>query len=127
MSQPARARNRVDSFRHAFAGLGHVLRSQQNARLHALASLIVLLIGLWLRVDRQSWVTLILAMALVWVTEILNTALEAIVDLVSPELHPLAKVAKDAGAAAVLISAIGAALVGFLVLGPPLGARLFGP
>ena len=67
---------------------------------------------------------LIGAVALVWMAEFLNTALEAVVDLASPELDPLARVGKDVGAAAVLIAAGAAAAIGFLVLGPPLWARL---
>jgi diacylglycerol kinase len=65
-------------------------------------------------------------MALVWMAEFINSALEAIVDLASPDAHPLAKVGKDVGAAAVLIAAVSAALVGLLILGPPLGQRLWG-
>jgi len=69
---------------------------------------------------------LILAIAMVFSAEFINTAIEAVVDLASPVHHPLAKVGKDVGAAAVLIAALAAALVGLLILGPPLWARLFG-
>ena len=65
-------------------------------------------------------------MALVWMAEFVNSALEAMVDLASPDVHPLAKVGKDVGAAAVLIAAVSAALVGLLILGPPLAQRLWG-
>ena len=65
-------------------------------------------------------------MAVVWMAEFMNTALEAIVDMIMPEKHPLAKVAKDVTAAAVLIGACAAVLVGFLILGPPLWQRMSG-
>jgi diacylglycerol kinase len=68
---------------------------------------------------------ILVAISLVWLAEFINTALEAVVDLASPGQNPLAKVGKDVGAAAVLIAAGAAALIGILVLGPPLWARLF--
>jgi len=66
---------------------------------------------------------LVLTIAMVWIAEFLNTALEAVVDLASPELHPLAKVGKDVGAAAVLIAAMASVIIGLLILGPPLLQR----
>jgi diacylglycerol kinase len=104
-----------------------VLRSQRNAWIHALATLLVVVAGLWLGVDRISWALLLGAIGLVWLAEFLNTALEAVVDLASPELHPLARVGKDVGAAAVLIAALTSAAIGLLVLGPPLYTRLANP
>ena len=118
--------SRVRSFRHAFAGWWYVLRTQHNAWIHALVSTAVLLLGLWLQITRQEWATLILTIMAVWMAEFMNTALEAVVDMTMPDLHPLAKVAKDVAAAAVLVGAIGAVVIGLLILGPPLWARLFG-
>jgi diacylglycerol kinase len=86
----------------------------------------VLLLGLWLHITRQEWAILILTIMAVWMAEFMNTALEAVVDMVMPDLHPLAKVAKDIAAAAVLVGAIGAVLIGLLILGPPLWAIFFG-
>ncbi len=123
---PARARSRAASFRHAFSGWWHVVRSQRNAWIHATASAAVILMAWWLRLDRMSWAVLFLAIGLVWMAEFLNTALEAVVDLASPEHHPLARVGKDVGAAAVLIAAITAAVVGLLVIGPALWERMTG-
>jgi diacylglycerol kinase len=60
----------------------------------------------------------------VWMAEFMNTALEALVDLASPDYHPLAKVAKDVAAAAVLVGALGAVLIGLLILGPPLWQKI---
>ncbi|OGO13256.1 MAG: hypothetical protein A2Z66_14455 [Chloroflexi bacterium RBG_13_66_10] len=126
MTPAQRARSRASSFRHAFSGWWYVLRSQRNAWIHALATLVVVAAGLWLGVDRLSWALLLGAIGLVWLAEFLNTALEAVVDLASPELHPLAKVGKDVGAAAVLIAALTAAAIGLLVLGPQLYSRFLG-
>lgn len=124
MTRPPRAPTRVQAFRHAFAGWWFVLRTQRNAWIHACATAAVLALGLWLGMERHAWALLLLAIGLVWLAEFLNTALEAVVDLASPEAHPLARVGKDVGAAAVLIAALTAAVVGLLVLGPPLLARL---
>ena len=121
-----RSRSRLASFRYAVAGLAHVLRTQRNAWIHAVASLFVVVLAFWLQLGLTQWAALVLAMAMVWMAEFVNSALEAIVDLASPDVHPLAKVGKDVGAAAVLIAAVSAALVGLLILGPPLGQRLWG-
>jgi len=115
---------RGQSFRHAFHGMGYVLRTQRNAWIHALVSILVLLIALWLRLSFRDWAILLLTIATVWTAEFINTALEAVVDLASPQQHPLAKVGKDVGAAAVLIAAGTSILIGLLILGPPLWQRI---
>ena len=116
---------RLLSFRHAFSGWWHVLRTQRNAWIHAVISVSVMLAGWWLGLSRLEWAILFLTLGLVWMAEFFNTALEAVVDLASPERHPLAKTAKDVAAAAVLLTALAAVVIGLLVLGPPLWARLF--
>jgi diacylglycerol kinase len=121
---PRRAVSRLASFRHAFAGWWYVLRSQRNAWIHAVASVVVFTVGFWLKLERLDWAILLLTVALVWVAEFVNTAVEAVVDLLSPDIHPLAKAAKDVAAAAVLIAALAAVGVGLLLLGPPLWVRL---
>ena len=117
-------RSRIRSFKHAFSGWIFVIRTQQNAWIHLLATFFVVLMAAWLRLPLRDWAVLILAVAIVWTAEFLNTALEAVVDLASPERHPLGKVGKDVGAAAVLVAAVSAAILGFLILGPPLWERL---
>ena len=112
--------SRARSFRFAFAGLWYVLRTQRNAWIHMLASVLVVLLAAWLRLDLVEWAVLILTIGSVWTAEFVNTALEAVVDLASPTVHPLAKVGKDVGAAAVLIAALASVLIGLLILGPPL-------
>lgn len=121
---PCRAVSRLASFRHAFAGCWHVLRTQRNSWIHAVITLAVVVVGLWLRLGRIDWAILALTIALVWLAESVNTAVEAVVDLASPDIHPLAKIGKDVAAAAVLIAALTAAVVGLLLLGPPLWDRL---
>jgi diacylglycerol kinase (ATP) len=117
-------KSRAQSFKHAFSGWWYVVRTQQNAWIHALATVVVVGLGLWLVLDLRDWAIVILAIAMVWIAEFLNTALEAVVDLASPQAHPLAKVGKDVGAAAVLIAAFSSILIGLLILAPRLWARL---
>ena len=110
----------LQSFRYAFAGLWQALRTQRNARIHLLATVAVTAMGLWLRLDAVRWAVLVLTISLVFFAEMVNTVVEVIVDLVTPEYHPLAKVAKDVSAGAVLVTAMAAVVVGLLILGPPL-------
>ncbi len=117
-------RTRANSFRYAFSGWWFVIRTQKNAWIHALASILVLLLAAWLRLKPYEWAVLILAIALVWISEFINTAIEAVVDLSTPNHHPLARVGKDVGAAAVLIAALASIVVGLLIMGPPLWERL---
>lgn len=116
--------SRGKSFQYAFDGWWYVIRTQHNAWIHAIISIFVLLVGLWMGLPLRDWAVIILAMMTVWTAEFMNTALEALVDLATEEFHPLAKVAKDVAAAAVLVGAIGAVLVGLLILGPPLLQKL---
>jgi diacylglycerol kinase (ATP) len=116
-------RTRGRSFRYAFSGWWYVIRTQRNAWIHTLVSVAVILAGLWLGISPQDWALIVLAIAMVWTAEFINTALEAVVDLASPTQHYLAKVGKDVGAAAVLIAAAASALIGLLILGPPLLQR----
>ncbi len=119
-----RARSRLHSFQHAFAGWWYVIRTQRNAWIHMLATLLVLGVAFWCRVGAGELAVLLLSIGLVWTAEFVNTALEAVVDLASPEAHPLAKVGKDVGAAAVLIAALLSVIIGLLILGPRLVERL---
>lgn len=116
--------SRVKSFQYAFEGWWYVLRTQHNAWIHALISLAVFGMGFWLHLAARDWAIIILAMMAVWMAEFMNTALETLVDMTSPDFHPLAKVAKDVAAAAVLVGALGAVLVGLLIMGPPLLQKL---
>lgn len=119
-------RARLRSFVYAFHGWGYVIRTQENAWIHTVVTTLVVIVAAWLRLPARDWAVLLLAIAMVWASEFLNTAIEAIVDLASPAQHPLAKAGKDVGAAAVLIAAVTSVLIGLLILGPPLWARIFG-
>ncbi len=112
------------AFGNAFRGWAYVMRTQKNAWIHAAVATIVFVLGLWLKLSPRDWAVIILTITVVFIAEFINTAIEAVVDLASPKKHPLAKVGKDVGAAAVLIAAIAAVLVGLLILGPPLLLKL---
>ncbi len=116
--------SRAHAFGHAFRGWWHVLKTQRNAWIHSVVATLVIAVCLWLGLPLRDWAVIVLTIAMVFTAEFINTAIEAVVDLASPVHHPLAKVGKDVGAGAVLISALAAVLVGLLILGPPLWARL---
>lgn len=113
---------RLRSFVYAGRGIRTMLVSQHNAWLHAIAAVGVVALGVALRVSRFEWLALILAIVSVWTAEAINTAFEFLCDVASPEFHPLVEKAKDVAAGAVLICALGAAVTGGLVFGPPLAA-----
>ena len=116
--------NRIQSFEYALAGWLYMLRFQKNTRIMSVASIIIFGVAFWLQVDFTSWAILILTITAVWMAEFLNAAVEAVVNLATSEFHPMAKVAKDAAAAAVLLGAVASVLVGLLILGPPLLHKL---
>jgi diacylglycerol kinase (ATP) len=114
-----RARNLFDSFRYALEGIGYTLKTQRNMRLHFLGGILVFSAGKYLGVSKWDFALLIIVTTIVIIAEMFNTAIESTIDLYSRQRHPLAKIAKDVAAAAVLISAVAAAIVGLLILGPP--------
>ena len=109
---------RLRSFGHAIRGLKGLVQTQHNARIHAVATVLVIAAAALFGISPAEWALIALAIVCVWVTEALNTAVELLVDLVSPEHHPLAGKAKDVAAGAVLVAAMGAVVVGVLVFGP---------
>ena len=123
MSNPAGGfiKSRIKAFGYAFSGWWFVIRTQRNAWIHMLVSVLVIIMSFILRINASDWALILLAIAMVWIAEFLNTALEAVVDLATNhQQHELARVGKDVGAAAVLIAATSSALIGLLILGPPL-------
>lgn len=114
-------KGRMFSFRYAFQGLRTMWRTQPNFRIHIVAAVVVTGMGFAFSVSGWEWCTLILCIALVLMAEAFNSALEFLTDLVSPDYHDLAGKAKDAAAAAVLIMALGASVVGFLIFVPKIG------
>jgi len=117
-------KSRLHSFGHAFNGWSYVLRTQPNTWIHATITALVLILAFWLQLSLQDWAVLLLTIMVVWVAEFFNTVIESMVDLASPGEHPLAKVSKDVGAAAVLITAFISILIGLLILGPPLLGKI---
>jgi diacylglycerol kinase len=115
----------IASFGYAFAGLWYVLRTQRNARVHAAVAPLAVMAGIVLRISAVEFAITFVAISGVFVTEMFNTALEACVDLASPQPHPLAKVAKDVAAGAVLVSAMLAVIIGLCIFGPHLWRLLF--
>ena len=104
--------------------IGSYVTAVAGVALGVLAGVLVCIFGFWLRVTRIEWCLLLLAMAGVWTAEGFNTSIELLADVVSPEYHPGIRKVKDAAAGAVLLMSIGAAIMGFLVLGPPLLRKL---
>ena len=102
-----------------------MLKTQKNAWIHALISIIVIFLGIWLALPPQNWAVIGLTLGLVWMAECMNTAIESVFDLINPNSHPLVKIGKDVSAAGVLISSLCAVFVGLFIFGPPLLERLF--
>jgi diacylglycerol kinase (ATP) len=123
VDSPARSltfTGRVRSFSYAIRGILLMLRSQQNAWIHAAATVVVAGAGVLVGLTREEWAWIVLAILVVWMAEALNTALEFLTDVASPDFHPLAGQAKDVAAGAVLIAAIGAVVVALIVFVPHL-------
>lgn len=109
---------RIRSFGYALAGVAALFRTQVHAWIHLSAATIVVALAAWCDVARGEWAALVGCIAIVLAAEAFNSAIEFLTDLASPQYHPLAKKAKDTAAAAVLVCAIGAAVVGGLVFWP---------
>lgn len=109
------------SFGHAYRGLVYAVRTQRNMRFHVVAAAAVLVLSLLVGITKVELAVLVLVIMAVFVTEMFNTAMEFAVDLVTSEFHPLAKLAKDVSAGAVLVTSVGALAVGYLVLADDLG------
>ena len=114
----ARRPDRSHGFRPALRGIGAMLTSQPNARVHLAATAGVLGLSAWLRLSGPEWCWIVLAIALVWVAEAFNTAIEELADAVRPERDPGIGRAKDVAAGAVLLAALASVTNGLFVLGP---------
>jgi diacylglycerol kinase (ATP) len=110
----------IKSFGYALNGLKIVLGSQQNFRIHLVVALLVIVSGKLAGLTNLEWCVIVLTISLVLAMEIINTAIEKLVDLVSPDFHPQAGIVKDIAAAAVLLTAIGAVIVGLIIFLPKL-------
>jgi len=116
--------NLWQSFGHAWNGVIYTLRTQRNARIHVAVGALVAVTAVWLQLDAVRCAILALTIMAVIVGELLNTALEALVDLLSPDYHDAARIAKDVSAGAVLALGVSSVIIGLLILGPPLWERL---
>lgn len=114
----------IASFGYAFHGLWYALRTQRNMRVHLGATILVTIAGILLHVSASEFAMLYVAITGVFISEMINTVCEICVDLSSPEYHPLARIAKDVAAGAVLLSAILAVIIGLFILGPHLWTLL---
>ena len=119
-------RGRWASFRAALNGVGYVVRTQPNAWIELAAAAVVVAAGWWLRISPLEWGLLGLTIALVLALEAVNSAVEAVVDLVSPQKHPLARIAKDCAAGALVFAVLGSLVVALAIFGGRLGDWLFG-
>jgi len=114
------------SFVYAWQGLVYAIRTQRNARVHAIIGAAAIALGFILHISPVEFAMIFVAITLVFIAEMFNTVAEACVDLVTREYHPLAKIAKDVAAGAVLLNAILSVVIGILVFGPHLLALFFG-
>ncbi|GAA4706253.1 diacylglycerol kinase family protein [Brevibacillus fulvus] len=112
------------SVAYAWSGVIRTIRTEPNMRIHLAFAGLVPLAGWWLQISRYEWLIVLGCIALVISLELVNTAIEATVDLLTTEYHPKAKVAKDAGAAAVLIAALFSAIIGLVIFVPPLWQKI---
>ena len=112
------------SFGYALSGLWYAVRTQLNMRIHLSVSAAVLVLGLYVELDWTQWAVLVLTIGAVLIAELFNTVAEAALDAATPYYHPLVKIAKDVAAGAVLLTALLSVMVGLLILGPPLYAKL---
>jgi diacylglycerol kinase (ATP) len=110
----------LKSFRFAFEGLRAAIARGRNFRIQIAAGLMACILGVILRLSSSEWLDLVIIIALVLILELVNTSIEALVDLVSPEIREKAKLAKDAAAAAVLVTSIGSIIIGILLFLPKL-------
>jgi diacylglycerol kinase len=111
-------KSRLESFRFALNGLLLLLKNEHNSRIHILAAIIAIVMGIIMKLDHYEWALLIIVIGAVFLTELLNSSIESLGDLIDPEWNELIMRAKDYSAAAVLISAIVAIVVGGLIFIP---------
>tara|TARA_A100000171_G_C2126099_1_gene143606 strand:- start:1708 stop:2079 length:372 start_codon:yes stop_codon:yes gene_type:complete len=118
MSEKFSVLARLKSFNFAFKGLWHVVRHEHNFRVHLFAALLVIALSAYVNLTMNEWLWVISAIAMVLVAELFNSSIEKLVDLVSPAFNPKAGIVKDIAAAAVLITAVAAAIIGTLIFYP---------
>lgn len=105
----------IDSFNYAVAGIIYTLKTQKNMRIHFSAMVLILVLSLFFNFSKLELLSLFFAISLVIIAEMINTAVEKTVDMVTKEFHPLAKIAKNVAAGAVLVAALNSIMVGYLL------------
>ena len=110
----------INSFKYAIEGFFTSFRTERNMKIHIIMMLFVIIMGIWLKISKGEWMICIILFSLVISAELFNTAIETIVDMVMPNKNEKAKIAKDVSAAAVLVLAIGAAIIGCMIFVPKL-------
>ena len=108
----------INSFKYALQGFTSSFRTERNMKIHVVATILVIILGIYLKLNLIEWSIITIAIVIVISAELFNTAIETIVDMVSPQKNEKAKLAKDISAGAVLILAIGSAIVGFIIFLP---------
>ena len=106
------------SFRAAFEGIKATYIREQNIKIHTVIAILVVLFGFLLKISYGEWLVCLVLIGFIMMAEFFNTAIEYVVDLASPEIHPLAKAAKDTASAGVLMMAILAAIIGLIIFVP---------
>jgi len=106
----------------AWRGIIYTWKTQGHLQFHILAGFVVMAVAWSIGLSRWEWAILIFAIGSVIITEIINTAVEIVVDMIQPNFHPLAGMAKDVAAGAVLVAAIQAVIVGLIIFLPPLSS-----
>ncbi len=124
--KPRGKKRLINSFKYAWEGFKTTFIREQNMTIHVFVATMVFILGLFLELSIEEWMLLILISGLVMATELINTSIEAVVDLVEPKTHPLAKIAKDTAAAAVLVFAVVSVIMGIMILGPKIVSLLWG-
>lgn len=108
----------INSFKFAYEGILVSLKTEQNLKIHVLIMILVIIMGIILKISKIEWIICIMLFGFVISLELINTSIENVVDLVTMEKEPKAKIAKDVSAAAVLISAITSAIIGLIIFLP---------
>jgi undecaprenol kinase/diacylglycerol kinase (ATP) len=115
----------LDSFKYAFRGFKVVLSSERNARIHLVFAVLAILAGILLKISLYQASLVVLAIVLVFFAEIVNSAIEKTLDITTTESNQMVKLVKDMTAAGVLVTAIGAIVIGVLVFGPRIWQLIF--
>lgn len=110
----------TNSFKYAFEGILQAYVGEQNLKIHTVIAILVIIFGFILKISYTEWLVCLVLIGLVLMAEFFNTSIEYLVDLASPEIHPLAKATKDTASAGVLMMAIISAIIGLIIFVPKL-------